>query len=201
MGNESTTNPVYSNVPIVDEGFGTRPPAMNPAVASAPPLPHPPLHHTQLAHQTFDGVTGGTGGNGRAPPLGLLVPLPNVPSSSGFRTNLFSEWCNPNGLCFMAWCCSCIPLAQITGRVENTEASPKGAQLRESKYKFVLIMSAVLFVANMFVGANALWLFLLVIMYQARVKVRNLYGLARRPWHDCCVSCFCGPCSILQLTH
>jgi len=198
MGNDPTANPVlYSNVPVVDEG-GMRPPATNPAASSAPPLPHPPARHTQHAHESFDGVAGGVG---RAPPLGLLAPPPNVPSSSGFRTSLFSEWCNPNGLCFMAWFCSCFPIAQIMGRVENAEASSKGAQLRDSKYKKVLAVSAVLFVANVFMGTNALGLFLLVVLYQARVKVRDMYGLARRPWEDCCVSCFCGPCSVLQLAH
>ena len=103
----------------------------------------------------------------------------------------------------MAWCCGCVPIAQAVGRLAAfSDNSAAAADARESKYKFVMLISAILFLANMLLGINVLWLFLFTMLFQARQNARRAYGMQRSNFcSEIMTSCCCGPCAILQLAY
>jgi len=171
--------------PISTADQEERPPAYNPASAPLESSVH---------------VTGVPGAPGSDP--GSILPVHRHYTEDSWRVGLFEKCCDCSGFCFMAWCCGCFTIAQISGRLAALDSDANSDVVRHKEYKRVLLIIAILFMLNVMFGINLIGFGCIYFIWVARSKIISIWKF-RSP--NCCVEsltiCCCGPCSLIQTAH
>jgi Cys-rich protein (TIGR01571 family) len=113
--------------------------------------------------------------------------------------DIFEKCCDVGGHCFMAWCCSVFPLAQISEK-------HKFLGVRSTGFQTVLIIACVVSLIDLITHIftrESTWLlgmFCAILCCQLRGVTRKVLQIKGSEFDDCLLSFFCTPCTIIQIT-
>jgi Cys-rich protein (TIGR01571 family) len=116
-----------------------------------------------------------------------------------FDASICCNWCSP--ACCMAWMFPCWPLGQVAEKLKVL-GNPIGMNFQAIVFTYcgLLILD---YLITTFWGSdlNPHYIFIVVMLYKARLETRKKLQIPGDALNDCCCSVWCFPCVLLQLEH
>lgn len=191
---------VVAPEPLVGDGHAGAPVATAAKAQAAQPAPVVVVAVApQPAGSPYTGATVPSAtGRPQQQPNGVL---PNSSRENQWNVNLCDRCCDCTANCWMAWCCACVPVAQM---VEKMRLAGQPVIMNCTYSGFITAYFAGLLVFLVVMSTTGIRIelhniILAVTLYHIRGAVRRFYNINGSGCEDCLATVFCGPCTVIQL--